>query len=161
MIRPAQQTLSQQQPDADCALADLYTADETAWLERMAGLIASDRWDELDFPHLAEYLSDMARRDKREVESRLLVLMRHALKWEFQPERHTPSWRLSIVNGQHEIKKDAASGVLRPHALEQFATLYPQAVKEAGIETGLSEDAFPPDPPWDLDGLLTFEAAET
>lgn len=65
----------------------LYERDETAWLETMAELIRLGRLDEVDYPSLAEYLTDMARRDRREVESRLTLLIAHALKWAHQPDR--------------------------------------------------------------------------
>src|SRR5437660_339067 len=71
------------------SLPDLYEADETAWLETMARLIAAGRRDELDYTHLQEYLSDMANRDRRTVESRLTILMTHLLKCQFQPEKRT------------------------------------------------------------------------
>ena len=49
------------------ALPALYDRDETAWLEAMADLARDGRASDLDLVHLAEYLSDMARRDRREV----------------------------------------------------------------------------------------------
>ena len=54
---------------------DLYTRDETAWLDVMARLIAERRFGELDYEHLHEFLTDMARRDRREVLSRLTTLL--------------------------------------------------------------------------------------
>jgi Domain of unknown function DUF29 len=63
------------------ALEALYEADETAWLDNMAELIREHRYEELDFSHLQEYLSDMAIRDRRRVESRLTRLLEHILKW--------------------------------------------------------------------------------
>ena len=56
-------------------LSSLYEADETAWLEAMADLVRRRRYEDLDFENLGEYLADMARRDRREVESRLTVLL--------------------------------------------------------------------------------------
>jgi hypothetical protein len=56
----------------ELALSDLYLADETAWLEAMAELIESGNRSDLDFANLREYLSDMAKRDRREVRSRLV-----------------------------------------------------------------------------------------
>ena len=41
-------------------LTDLYTRDETAWLDTMADLIARGDVSELDFENLREYLTDMA-----------------------------------------------------------------------------------------------------
>ena len=37
----------------------LYHEDETAWLEVMAQLAAEGRFDEIDYEHLSEFLSDM------------------------------------------------------------------------------------------------------
>ncbi|MGZ3390191.1 MAG: DUF29 family protein, partial [Isosphaeraceae bacterium] len=65
---------------------DLYNKDETAWLDVMARLIAERRFGELDYEHLHEFLTDMARRDRREVLSRLKRLLLHLLKWEHQPD---------------------------------------------------------------------------
>ncbi len=52
-------------------LGVLYESDETAWLEAMSELIRLGRLEELDYPNLSEYLADLARCDRREVESRL------------------------------------------------------------------------------------------
>ena len=51
------------------ALADLYEPDETAWLEESSRLIRAGQLDELDYENLASYLDDMARSDRREVET--------------------------------------------------------------------------------------------
>ena len=72
-------------------LADLYEADETAWLDAMAESIRKGRLDDLDYAHLAEYLEDMAKRDRREVKSRLTVLAAHVLKWQHQPKKRSRS----------------------------------------------------------------------
>jgi hypothetical protein len=52
----------------------------TAWLEIMSGLAAAGRHAEMDFRNLAEYLADMARRDRREVKSRLVALLANLLR---------------------------------------------------------------------------------
>ena len=55
------------------SLPSLYHEDETAWLEADGPkLLAERRFEEIDYEHLGEYLSDMARRDRREVYSRLV-----------------------------------------------------------------------------------------
>jgi Domain of unknown function DUF29 len=78
-------------------LPELYEADETAWLEAMSELIKQGRTADLDFPHLEEYLTDMAKRDRREVKSRLTVLLAHVLKREHQPEKCSKSWLRTIL----------------------------------------------------------------
>ena len=71
----------------------LYEADEVAWLEAMSRLAADRRFEEFDCEHLSEYLNDMARRDRREVKGRLVILLIHLLQWTSQPERRSGSWR--------------------------------------------------------------------
>lgn len=88
----------------------LYEQDETAWLEAMAELIRMGRRDQVDYPNLAEYLADMARRDRREVTSRLSVLVAHLLKWRHQPERQTGSWRGTVEIQRQELAELLESG---------------------------------------------------
>jgi hypothetical protein len=135
----------------------LYEADETAWLEAMSELIDQGRMDELDYSHLAEYLTDMANRDRRRVESRMAVLIEHLLKWVFQPDKRTRSWQRTILVQSEELSEDCASGVLRRHAEASLAKAYTKAVKRAAIATGLSEQTFPLECPYTLDQLLSSE----
>ena len=102
----------------------------------------------------------MAKRDRREVESRLLQLLVHILKWEFQPDKRTSSWRRSIAHQLRELGKDLESGVLHNHAEACLLEEYREAIKDAAVETGLPESAFPPECPYSLDELLAYEATE-
>lgn len=145
------------QPDA--TLADLYEADETAWLDAMAALIRRGAYRELDYAHLEEYLSDMAGRDRREVESRLVVLITHILKWLYQPDQRSRSWQGTIVEQRQELARLVARGVLRNHAVAVLAEMCAEAVERAVAETGLPAQTFPADCPYSLDQLLTFDPA--
>src|SRR4051794_16984247 len=118
------------------APATLYEADETAWLEATADLIRQGRLEEVERDILAEYLTDMARRDRREVYTRLVVLLSHLLKWEHQPEGRSRSWRGTIVEQQRELRLLLESGTLRNHAAAVFADAYADARKQAAAETG-------------------------
>jgi hypothetical protein len=141
-------------------LAELYCEDETAWLERMSELIQQRRLTELDLDHLSEYLSDMARRDRREVKSRLGVLMAHLLKWQFQPDRRSRSWRGTIIAQRQELAELAGSGVLRNHAEAVLADAYAAAVELAAAETGLAADTFPAECPYTVEQLLAVNVTE-
>lgn len=143
------------QPTA--TLADLYLADETAWLDAMAGLIRAGNVGDLDYPHLAEYLEDMAIRDRREVNSRLRVLLIHLLKWTFQKEMRTPSWVSTVLAQQDDLEGQVESGVLRNHAEETLAAIYAKAIKLASRETKLPAETFPAECPWTLDQLLSAD----
>ena len=136
------------------ATAELYEVDETAWLEATADLIRHGRLTEVELSTLAEYLTDMAKRDRREVFSRLVVLLSHLLKWEHQPDHRSGSWRGTILEQQQELRQLLESGTLRNHATAVFADAYADARKRAAAETGLARTAFPEECKWDLDGAL-------
>src|ERR1051325_5246796 len=133
------------------SLQHLYRADETAWLDAMAELIRAGRLDDVDYPHLAEYLEDMANRDRKEVSNRLRLLMMHLLKWIYQAEKRTSSWRETVVNQQAELEEDLLGGVLLRHAEESLAAIYQKAIKYASRETKLPLKTFPKKCPWTLE----------
>jgi hypothetical protein len=136
------------------AAAAFYDVDETAWLEATADLIRSGRVTEVDLHNLAEFLTDMAKRDRREVFSRLVALLSHLLKWEYQPDRCSFSWKGTILEHQRELRQLLESGTLRHHAAEVFTVAYADARKQAAAETGLARSIFPEECGWDLDGAL-------
>jgi hypothetical protein len=135
-------------------LSVLYEQDETAWLEAMSALAASRRYAEMDYLHLSEYLADMAKRDRREVFSRLVVLLSHLLKWEYQPERRSGSWRGTLREQRRELRQLLDSGTLRNHAEAVLADAYAEARRQAADETELSLDVFPVEDARGLDELL-------
>jgi hypothetical protein len=136
------------------ALSVLYDQDETAWLETMAALAAEGRSAELDLPNLAEYLSDMARRDRREVFSRLVVLLAHLMKWDHQPQGRCGSWRGTIRAQRRELRQLLESGTLRNHAATVLADIYAEARKQAADEAELDSTTFPAECPWSLEEVL-------
>lgn len=142
---------------AEALLPGLFEADETAWLEAMSELIQRGRFDELDYPHLCEYLTDMAKRDRREVESRLAILIAHLLKWAHQAENRSGSWRGTIVVQRQELARLLGRGVLRNHAEAVLADAYADGVEQAVAETGLPAMTFPEECPYTLDGLLAAD----
>ena len=138
-------------------LAALYEADETAWLEATADLVRNGLLDQVDLKSLAEYLTDMARRDRREVESRLTMLLAHVLKWIHQPDRRLRSWRATVVEQRQELCGLVGRGVLLLHAQAVLPEAYLKSVERAAAETGLTESAFTDTCPYTLDELLSTD----
>ncbi|HKM55673.1 MAG TPA: DUF29 domain-containing protein [Isosphaeraceae bacterium] len=141
------------------SLAALFTEDETAWLEAMADLIRLRDLAALDLENLAEYLVDMARRDRREVKSRLVVLLAHLLKWDFQPEKRSRSWRTTILSQRQELADLASRGVLRTHAETVLPAAYENAVELAASETGVPAATFPKVCPLTVEQLLAIDVS--
>ena len=143
-------------------LSILFERDETAWLEIMSRLAAEGRYAEMDHSNLSEYLADMAKRDRREVSSRLVTLLLNLLKWEHQPDRRSGAWQGTILEQRRELRKLLESATLHNHALSVLAEAYADARRQAAAETGLSRGTFPVECNWDLESLLADneEAAE-
>ena len=125
----------------------------------MADLLGAGSIADLDLGSLREYLTDMAKRDRREVESRLVVLLLHALKWEHQPGQRSRSWRGTIVEQRQELRRAAGRGVLRNHAEAVLPEAYREAVERASAETGLPAGAFPAECGYTVDELLSLDPA--
>src|SRR5258707_5228834 len=138
-------------------LSVLYERDETAWLEAMSALAANRRYAEMDYIHLSEYLADMAKRDRREVFSRLVVLLSHLLKWSHQPEHRSGSWRGTIREQRRELRQLLESGTLRNHAEAVLEEAYTEAREQAADETLLEVGSFPTANPWNLAEVMGEE----
>jgi hypothetical protein len=129
----------------------LYERDLCLWLEQQAALLRGRRFKELDLDNLIEEIEAMTRRDKKAVESNLVVLLSHLLKHQFQPEQRSSSWRGSIVEHRRRLRYDfEESPSLRPYAADVFARAYADAREQASAETGLPLDTFPTSSPYTL-----------
>lgn len=144
--------------DGGKSLAKLYEPDETAWLDASSRLIRDGRFDELDYKNLASYLDDMAKSERREVEHRLEVLIEHLLKWQFQSNKRTPSWKRTVVEQRQQLIK-LLTKTLRRHVEDVIAECYRGGVELAAAETNLPKHAFPATCPFTLDQILTEELA--
>jgi Domain of unknown function DUF29 len=83
------------------------------------------------------------------VESHLRNLLMHLLKWTYQPDRRSGSWRSSIRNARIEIGKRLNSNPsLRPGLPYSLASEYGHARELASDETDLPLDRFPENCPW-------------
>lgn len=124
--------------------ATLYEQDYLSWLTETARLLRSRQFSDVDIANLVEELEDMGRSEKRALESNLEILLRHLLKYQYQPERRSNSWRFTILEHRDRIDKafrDSPS--LRPYCASIFADCYSLARKKAAVETGLPLTTFP------------------
>ena len=73
-----------------------YDSDFYAWANEQAALLRAGRLGQADIEHIAQEIESMGRTEKRELVSRLRVLLRHLLNWRFQPTGRGSSWKASI-----------------------------------------------------------------
>ena len=129
-----------------------------AWSLAQAALLRERRTAEADLDLIAEEIESMGKAEKRELVSRLTVLLLHLLKWRFQPKGRSNSWRLSIANARDEIADLVADNPsLKSRLGESYAQAYELAVIAASRETGLPEANFPSEPPFDFDRAMDAE----
>jgi hypothetical protein len=136
---------------------ELYEQDFFQWTQTTAALIRQGKWHEVDSESVAEELESLGKRDRRELASRLQVLVMHLLKWHYQPARRTEghSWRSTIRTQRLQLRlllRDSPS--LRPQVPPFVADVYPAARAEAGDETGLPETILPQECPWTAEQIL-------
>jgi hypothetical protein len=133
----------------------LYERDFYLWIEQQAGLLREGRLSELDVTNLLEEIESMGRKDKKAIQSNLVVVLAHLWKYQFQPEQQSSSWRGSIVEDRRRLRYDLMeSPSLRPHAVAVFAQAYADAREQAGADTGLEVATFPERPPYTLEQAL-------
>jgi hypothetical protein len=133
-----------------------YEEDFVLWLETQAELLRQGRVHELDLENLAEEVESIGRSDKREVQSRLIVLMTHLLKAQFQPKRRSRSWVETIGEQRLQLKllfEDSPS-LLKGYAPEIFERGYLYARRKAKDETKLPLQTFPETTPYTLEQVL-------
>jgi hypothetical protein len=132
-----------------------YQDDFHAWALRQAALVKAGRFADLDGKNLADELKGLAVSQEQEIESRLPVLLQHLLKWEFQPDGRTKSWRASILEQRYRINRVIRkSPSLRRHRDTVIDEEYRIARLRAGDETGLPLSRFPSACPYSAADVL-------
>ncbi len=132
-----------------------YDQDFYAWATEQAALLRTGRVSELDLTHLAEEVETLGGAEQRELVNRLSVLLLHLLKWSFQPERRSTSWRLTIEEQRRQIARHLKRNPsLKSWQDQAIADGYGDAILRAEYETGLLRDMFPWSCPYTLDDML-------
>jgi len=118
--------------------------------------VREGRWSAIDRDNLAEEIESLGREQFNKLESALRVLLLHLLKWEFQPERRSRSWDLSIKEQRIVVERVLEMNPgLRPRIAEALAQAYKRARLAAARETGLEEELFPETCPFTFDHAMS------
>ena len=131
-----------------------YDKDVILWSEEQASLLRSGRFSELDIEHLADEIEDVGKSEKRELVSRMAVLMAHLLKWSRQPAKRSNSWRAKI----NDQRKRVALAIKATPSLKTVMRdpdwredMWLDARAQARQETGLEEEDLPEACPWTME----------
>lgn len=141
--------------DSPASAVALYDEDFFAWTQRTAELLRDGRFDDVDVEHAAEEIEDMGKRDLKELNSRMQVLLLHLLKWRLQPDKRSPSWQATIVTQRIEIEATLLqSPSLRARLRQELPGNYLRAIKRALPETGLERERFSTECPFTIEQIL-------
>ncbi len=136
-------------------LAIEYEKDFYGWLLHNAKLIRDGRFSEIDAQNVAEELEGMGRGEKRELVSRLAVLLAHLLKWTYQPQKRSKSWKYTITEQRQQVFDVLDDSPSLTYDLdEKFARAYKRAILMAAKETKLRERTFPANCPFSKEQTL-------
>lgn len=141
----------------------LYETDFYAWTLEQSQLLKDGDLKKLDIINLVEEIESLGKQQRQELKHRLGILIGHILKWEYQPEKRSKSWRVTIRSQRREIEillLDNPS--LKPYLQEAIARAYNAGLDLVVLETPLDyqdlpkeciytiEQLFNPDFPSDL-----------
>lgn len=134
-------------------LQDLYTLyeqDYLQWCEAMVAQLKTGDLTHLDLDHLIEEIESLGKRDRRELKSRLTVLLAHLLKRIYvdSPE-NLNGWELTIREQRRQIEDlldDSPS--LKAYVGEIFDRCWERAIADVRLE--YFSTVFPDD--WSFDG---------
>jgi len=135
-----------------------YDSDFYGWTQEQADLLRSGNLNQLDTQNLLEEIESMGRSERRELESRLEVLLAHLLKWKYQAGRRGRSWTLTIIGQRQKVSRCLKESPSLKHKLnESLAGAYSDAVIAAERETQLSRGVFPDTCPWSFEQVMDNE----
>jgi hypothetical protein len=137
------------------AKSALYDQDFYAWSREQAELLRAGNLREADIAHIAEEIESMGRTEKRELVSRLAVLLLHLLKWRYQASKRGASWEASIRVQRNRLADHLDDNPsLRPLLPDAIKAAYRDAVLDTIAETGLASATFLAGCPWTAEEVL-------
>lgn len=128
-----------------------YEHDFYEWTQHQAALLREGAWADVDVVHLVEEVESMGQNHRYALESHMANIIMHLLKWCYQPQKRSNSWRNSIWNGRDEVEHLLEHNPSLVRLLDDIArTQYPRARRKASRETGLHLSSFPEECPFTL-----------
>ncbi|WP_420393540.1 DUF29 domain-containing protein [Acuticoccus sp.] len=136
-----------------------YDVDFFLWTQEQAARLRARADATLDWANLAEEIEGLGKRDRREVDSRLEVLLLHLVKWQYQREARSAGWIGSIREQRRNIERIVEdSPSLRQRPSERLSRAYAVARSQASIQMGLlGLDQLPVECPFAIADVLRHD----
>jgi hypothetical protein len=140
---------------AQISTKTLYEQDFNLWLEETVNLLKTRQLSLIDYESLIEEIESMGISHKNALESNLMQILMHLLKWQYQKEKRTNSWRYTIIEHRDRLERafrDSPS--LKRYFDDVLENCYQKARRFASEETGLDIKTFPVDLPFRKEQIL-------
>ena len=137
-------------------MSTTYEKDIIVWASEQTALLRSGKLSALDIERIAEEIEDVGKGEKRELSSRIAVLLSHLLKWEYQADRRSKSWTSTTGDQRKRIALSLkATPSLRASLTDAdwLEEAWLDARTQARTET--DPDNFPESCPWTMDQILS------
>ena len=135
-----------------------YELDFVAWAEEQARLLRAREYKALDIQNIAEEIESLGRSDKREIVNRMIVLIVHLLKCQYQPELRSKSWLATIDEQRFRINSLIEESPLLRSGLKAMTNkAYAVARKNAAREMDRPSETLPDQCEYSVDDLLRDE----
>lgn len=138
--------------------SSLYETDFFAWIQHQQLALTNRDVKSLDWENLAEEIDAMGIREKNELKNRLVVLLAHLLKWQYQSTKCSISWFTTIANQRDDLRDLLAEKPsLQQYIPDILPKAYRNARREASAETGLGLATFLETCPYSIEEILNPE----
>jgi hypothetical protein len=135
-----------------------YEHDMHAWAMDQAALLRRLKPKGLDVENIAEELETLGRSERREIQSRLRVLLLHLLKFRYQPDMRKGGWEATIkIQREDLLEVLEENPSLKSLPRTKLDDVYRRARLEAAKETGIPEALFPKTCPFTVEEIMDDE----
>ena len=137
-----------------------YADDFYGWAHEQAARLRAGDWHALDVANIAEEIETLGRSEASALRSSLRLIAMHLLKFRFQPQRASRSWRVTVERERINLERNLAeNSSLKPRLSALFTEACADARRLAAAETRLAIATFPAEPPFSLEEVRRDEAA--
>ncbi|MEB3148027.1 MAG: DUF29 domain-containing protein [Sphaerospermopsis sp.] len=139
----------------------LYEQDFYLWIQTTVKLLSEGKLEQLDIENLIKEIDSMGRREKKELKTRLIVLIEHLLKlqyWTEEKDYNARFWRNTVVEQRRQIAYSLAdSPSLKSILNDVFLECYQDARNDTLRKYELPSELFPEDSPFSLLDILNAD----
>jgi len=135
----------------ETSMQSLYETDFYAWTQEQTKLLKHQQWNQLDLPNLIEEIESLGKQQRAELRNSLRILIGHLLKWEYQTEKRSHSWLMTIRIQRRDTQELLAENLsLKLYLEEALQKIYENGRDLASGETNLPLKTFPENCPYTL-----------